>query len=82
LQVYFKWLVALLQRANQDDRRAIAALHIAFAAQPSLWDQVGDAALQAQASLLALAAGPNEAARDAIRRKLQQLKRELLGENA
>ena len=72
---------ALLARANQGDPQALAALRVGFEEDPALGDAFGDLASRAEGALVALAAGQNEVVQEAVRRKLEGLKRELAGES-
>jgi len=75
-------LMKLLARADEGDRQALAALRTSFDEDPALWDAVGDAAFQAEAAMIELAAESNEVVQEAIHRKLGRLRRELAGEAA
>jgi hypothetical protein len=75
-------LMRLLARADKGDRQALAVLRASFHEDPALWDAVGDAAFQAEAAMIELAAGSNEVVQEAIRRKMRRLRRELAGEAA
>ena len=72
-------LLHLLVRAEQGDRSVLPALRETFDAEPDLWEQVGNLALQAERSLIRIAAGKNELTYEATERKVQALRDELAG---
>ena len=74
-------LAQLVARAEQGDRGVLPALQEALDANPAVWQQYGDLALQAEASLGVLAAGKNLLLGESLKRKLQWLKAELGGES-
>ena len=74
-------LARLLKRAEQGDRSALPELRKALAADANLWQQYGDLAAQAEASLILLAAGNNLLLAESLQRKLKALKDELGGES-
>src|SRR5215831_10861913 len=69
----------LLDRAGAGDATALPALRRAFDDNPELAERLGDLAAHAEQALLALAAGANLAAREAIARQASKLRGELLG---
>src|SRR5262249_38804759 len=71
-------LRALLGRAGAGDATALPALRRAFDQNPELVARLGDLAAHAEQALLALAAGDNLAAREAIARQAADLRGELL----
>jgi hypothetical protein len=72
-------LECLVQRAQQGDEGALAELRRVLDAHPDFWQRYGDLALQAQAAWLHLISGQNVLLREALQRKLDQLKAELAG---
>jgi hypothetical protein len=72
-------LTRLLRRSEQGDRSVLPALRREFDQQPDLWEQVGNLSLQAQRSMVAMAAGKNEMVREALERKIGELRIELAG---
>jgi hypothetical protein len=74
-------LARLLKRAEQGDRSVLPELRKALAADANLWQQYGDLAAQAEASLILLAAGNNLLLAESLQRKLKALKDELGGES-
>jgi hypothetical protein len=72
-------LASLVQRAQQGDEGALAELRQVLDAHPEFWQRYGDLALQAQTAWLQLISGPNLLLREALQRKLDQLKAELGG---
>jgi hypothetical protein len=75
-------LAQLLEKAEQGDRTVLPQLRAALAADSSLWRSYGDLALQAEASLVQLAAGTNLLLAEALPRQLQALKDELGGRSS
>jgi hypothetical protein len=75
-------LAQLLKKAEQGDRTVLPQLRAALAADSSLWRSYGDLALQAEASLVQLAAGANLLLAEALQRKLQALKDDLGGRSS
>jgi hypothetical protein len=73
---------ALLPAANAGDRRALAELRQILDGSPELWTGVGNLAFQAQQQLIAVAAGTNDVIREAIERKLGEVRRGLTGPDA
>src|SRR5262249_20314681 len=72
----------LLDRAGAGDPSALPALRRAFDENPELVARIGDLAAHAEQALLALAAGDNLAAREAIARQVTKLRAEMLGAGA
>lgn len=71
----------ILARAHAGDRTAIPALRQFFEERPELWEKTGDLAVHAELALLDLACPTSLLAREAIQRKLVELRSELAGEN-
>lgn len=71
--------VELVRRANGGDQDATSQLRQTLDASPELWQQLGDLAAHAEASLLTLVAGNDLLARESIARKLNALREELSG---
>jgi hypothetical protein len=74
-------MARLLGRAEHGDQAVLPALRAALDADPRLWDDYGDLALQAEAALGVRATGRNLYLGEALNRKLQAMKAELAGEN-
>ena len=74
-------LARLLRRAVQGDRSVLLRLREALDADARLWADYGDLALQAEASLIQLAAGNNVLLAESLLRKLHALKDELTAES-
>jgi hypothetical protein len=72
-------LEALLQRAEKGDVAVLPELRKALDADADLWRHYGDLALQAEASLIKLAAGVNLLLAESLQRSLKALKDELCG---
>ena len=75
-------LARLLRRAEQGDRSVLPRLREALDADATLWKDYGDLALQAESSLIQLAAGNNVLLAESLLRKLHALKGELTAEAA
>jgi len=75
-------LVRLLKRAEQGDRTVLPQLRRALDADADIWRHYGDLALQAEASLVQLAAGPNLLMAESLLRKLHAMKDDLTTESA
>lgn len=73
-------LTILLKRAEQGDLAVLPELRAVLDADARLWQLYGDLALQAEASLIKLAAGSNLLLAEALLRKLHAMKAELSGE--
>jgi hypothetical protein len=73
-------LAALLKRAEQGDRSVVPAMQRALDENPAIWRHYGDLAAQAEAALVTLAAGANLLLADSLMRKLEEMRRELIGE--
>ena len=78
-KTYQAGLRELLGRAGAGDADALPALRRAFDQSPELAARLGDLAAHAEQALLALAAGDNLAAREAVARQAARLRGELLG---
>jgi hypothetical protein len=74
-------LAQLLKRAEQGDLAVLPELREALDADANLWKHYGDLAVQAEASLILLAAGKNLLLAESLQRKLKALKDELGGES-
>ena len=72
-------LAAMLMAAGRGGKTILPALWKRFDDEPDLWEQAGNIALQAERSVLSLAAGKNALAFDAMERKVDQLRVELVG---
>jgi hypothetical protein len=68
----------LLERAEGGDRSAQPALAMLLDATPEVWRSYGDLARVAQDAWVELVAGPNLLLKESLRRKLAELKSELL----
>jgi hypothetical protein len=72
-------LQPLVQRAHQGDATALASLRQLLANRPELWQRFGDLAWHAEEALLQLAAGPSLLAKEALQRRMAELREELAG---
>jgi hypothetical protein len=72
----------LLDRANQGDSESLPQLRAVLDAHPEIWQAATDLAGHAEDAQIALAAGENMLLRDALERKLDELKVELGRESA
>ena len=70
-------LAELVQRAQQGDVTALPLLREALEADPSVWQEYGDLAAQAQEAWLQLLAGTDYLLAESVRLKLGALRREL-----
>jgi hypothetical protein len=68
----------LLERAEGGDRSAMPALELLLDATPEVWRTYGDLARVAEDAWVELVAGPNLLLKESLRRKLAELKSELL----
>jgi hypothetical protein len=68
----------LLERAERGDRSALPALELLLDATPEVWRTYGDLARVAEDAWVELVAGPNLLLKESLRRKLAELKSELL----
>ena len=75
-------LQQLLQRAHQGDFAVLPELRRVLDQDRQLWEIVGNLALQAEAGLVKLAAGPDLLLAEAMIRKQADLKAELAGNDA
>ena len=75
-------LAELVQRAQQGDVTALPLLREALEADPSLWQEYGDLAAQAQEAWLQLLAGTDYLLAESVRLKLGALRQELSAEGA
>jgi len=72
-------LQALVERAQAGDRSSLPELKAALDTNPAIWRQVGDLAAQAQEAWLRLLAGQDLLLEECVRRKLEELRLELVG---
>ena len=75
-------LAELVQRAQQGDVTALPLLREALEGDPSLWQEYGDLAAQAQEAWLQLLAGTDYLLAESVRLKLGALRQELSAEGA
>jgi hypothetical protein len=75
-------LAELVQRAQQGDLTVLPLLREALEADPSLWQEYGDLAAQAQEAWLQLLAGTDYLLAESVRLKLAALRKELGAEGA
>ena len=75
-------LAELVQRAQQGDLTALPLLREALEGDPSLWQEYGDLAAQAQEAWLQLLAGTDYLLAESVRLKLGALRQELSAEGA
>jgi hypothetical protein len=69
----------LVQRAQAGDTSVLPQLRALLDSRPDLWRQAGDLGRHAREALLALAAGGDLLAGEAIRRRMDELEAELAG---
>ena len=72
-------LEQLVKRAERGDESALPELRLLLDRDPALWRHAGDMGRIAEDSLVALAAGPNLLLKEALGRRLAELKAELAG---
>jgi hypothetical protein len=75
-------LAELVQRAQQGDMTVLPLLREALEADPSLWQEYGDLAAQAQEAWLQLLSGTDYLLAESVRLKLGALRQELGAEGA
>ena len=75
-------LAELVQRAQQGDLSVLPLLRDALEADPSVWQEYGDLAAQAQEAWLQLLAGTDYLLAESVRLKLGALRQELSAEGA
>src|SRR6516162_11046018 len=75
-------LAELVQRGQQGDLTALPLLREALEGDPSLWQEYGDLAAQAQEAWLQLLAGTDYLLAESVRLKLAALRQELSAEGA
>jgi hypothetical protein len=68
----------VLERAERGDRSALPALEMLLDATPEVWRAYGDLARVAEDAWVELVAGPNLLLKESLRRKLIEMKSELL----
>lgn len=71
--------VELIRRASGGNKQCIARLREILDSQPEIWQRAGDLGLMAQRSWIDLISGDNALAEESIRRKVEQIKRDLAG---
>lgn len=69
----------LVQRAEQGDQTVLPALRKLLDESPAVWNEYGNLALQAECSLVKLAAGSNLMLSESLVRKLAALKSDIAG---
>src|SRR5262245_30801518 len=72
----------LVQRAEQGDLTVLPALRKLLDETPAFWEDYGSIALQAECSMVQLAAGSNVMMSESLVRKLAAMKTELAGASA
>ena len=70
----------LLERAESGDRSVLPALEMLLDATPEVWRAYGDLARVAEDSWVELVAGPNLLLNESLRRKLAELKSDVLSD--
>jgi hypothetical protein len=71
-------MLVTIKLANMGDFTVLPQLRKLFDERPDLWRQFGDLAFRAEQSLIGLVSGHSELAKEAIRRKLAELKAGLM----
>ncbi|MBL8798579.1 MAG: hypothetical protein JNM56_32080 [Planctomycetia bacterium] len=71
----------LLERAQAGDETVLPELRRQLAESPELWQRCGDLAQHAEVTWLQLIAGRDLFLQESVRRKLDDLKHELLGDS-
>lgn len=74
-------LEGLLERAQAGDRSTLPAIREMFDLEPGLWEANGDLARIAEDKLIDTATGDNLFFKEVLRRRVDQLKSELVGSN-
>jgi len=69
----------LVKRATKGDRTAMSELKELIGGQPAFWEEVGNLAIQAERSLVSVAAGDNLLLEEALYQKLEAIRTELAG---
>jgi hypothetical protein len=72
----------LIKRANAGDDDALEQLREVFDQWPEIWQQVGDLARACERKLVTLLAGDSRYVQEAVARKAEALRLELLGDDA
>jgi len=72
-------LQELVRRAERGDRAALAELRDWLDRNPDVWRQVGDLARHAEMALVRLVAGGDSLVGEALQRRMDELRGELLG---
>jgi hypothetical protein len=72
----------LLERAERGDRSVLPALEMLLDATPEVWRAYGDLARVAEEAWVELVSGPNLLLKESLRRKLAELKSEVLSDPA
>ncbi|MCY2987300.1 MAG: hypothetical protein NTY19_05470 [Planctomycetota bacterium] len=75
-------LNGIIERANAGERKAIEELEFFLDQNPNVWQTVGDLAHTAERAWVDLISAKDRLFADAIRRKLAQLKEQVVGETA
>jgi hypothetical protein len=74
-------MARLLERATKGDASVLSKLRRLLDESPELWRGYGDLALQARASWIQLAAGPNLLLDECLTRKAVELRKEVAGDS-
>ena len=74
-------MARLLERATKGDATVLPKLRRLLDESPELWRGYGDLALQARASWIQLAAGPNLLLDECLTRKVVELRKEVAGDS-
>ena len=72
----------LLERAESGDRSVLPAVEMLLDAKPEIWRAYGDLARVAEDAWVELVAGPNLLLKQSVRRKLAEVKSQLLSDSA
>ncbi len=75
-------LKKLLKRAERGDHKALPAVRALFDTDPSLWQEIGNLAAQAENALVKVTAGENLLAQESLERAMESMRSELAGPNA
>jgi hypothetical protein len=78
--LYTEEMRQVLERAQQGDKTVLPDLKKLLDDRPELWREMGNLVAHAEEAVLTLAAGKNLLAREAIRRRMMEVKTELLGQ--
>ena len=77
-----EYLQQILQRAEQGDQSVLPELRQVLDSQPELWQRCSDVARNAESKILDLVAGTNLLLAESLRKKLEAMRAELVGEMA